>query len=142
MQLEEAPRSPTDCLEDGPWHGVERFLYEMAERSADHGVSDATKERCMAARPWRRSAAASSTSRPRSSGAPRRAAPSATTSPARTWPDVGRASSTASVPFPGLRADLWKRYLGIVLDGLRPAGATKLRPGPAAQADRSRDCYD
>ena len=37
-----------------------------------------------------------------------------------------------SVPFPGLREDLWKRYLQIILDGLRPDGATKLRPGPAA----------
>lgn len=37
--------------------------------------------------------------------------------------------SLGEMPFPGLRADLWKRYLGVVLDGLRPDGASKLRPG-------------
>ena len=50
---------------------------------------------------------------------------------------IGCASAAADVPFPGLREDLWKRYLQIILDGLRPDGATKLRPGPAgAQALR------
>jgi hypothetical protein len=29
----------------------------------------------------------------------------------------------------GVRGDLWKRYAGIVLDGLRPEGASPLRPG-------------
>ena len=41
--------------------------------------------------------------------------------------------SLGELPFPGLRADLWKRYLGIALDGLRPEGATKLRPGAPAR---------
>jgi AcrR family transcriptional regulator len=40
------------------------------------------------------------------------------------------ASATAKMPVPGMRADLWRRYLGIILDGLRPEGATKLRPAP------------
>src|ERR1700742_1059598 len=50
VQLEEAAGIAASCLEEeDPWRGVERFLFEMAERStADHGVSDATKERCMA----------------------------------------------------------------------------------------------
>ena len=42
---------------------------------------------------------------------------------------MGAVASVGEVPFPGLRADLWKRYLGIVLDGLRPDDASKLRPG-------------
>jgi AcrR family transcriptional regulator len=40
------------------------------------------------------------------------------------------ASATANMPVPGLRPDMWRRYLGIIVDGLRPDGATKLRPGP------------
>jgi hypothetical protein len=39
-------------------------------------------------------------------------------------------AASAELPFPGVRNDIWKRYLGVVLDGLRPDGATKLRPGP------------
>jgi hypothetical protein len=39
-------------------------------------------------------------------------------------------ATTAGLPFPGVRQDIWKRYLGVMLDGLRPDGATKLRPGP------------
>ena len=39
-------------------------------------------------------------------------------------------AASAEMPFPGVRQDIWKRYLGVLLDGLRPEGATKLRPGP------------
>src|SRR6201992_3081486 len=51
MMLEEAAAVAASCLEEeDPWRGVERFLYEMAERaSQDHVINDATKERCMAA---------------------------------------------------------------------------------------------
>ena len=38
---------------------------------------------------------------------------------------MGAVASLSEVPFPGLRADLWKRYLGIVLDGLRPDAAPR-----------------
>ena len=31
-------------------------------------------------------------------------------------------------PVQGMRGDLWKRYAGIILDGLRPEGASPLRP--------------
>jgi hypothetical protein len=37
-------------------------------------------------------------------------------------------ASTMKMPFPGLRPDLWKRYARVILDGLRPEGARKLRP--------------
>jgi AcrR family transcriptional regulator len=132
VQFEEAADLATSCLEEeDPWRGLERFLYEMAARaSVDHGVSDAAKERCMASPAL---------------AAERRRIIDLTSQLVRRAQKVGvlRAdiagqdlmflmSAIASLgesPFPGLRADLWKRYLGIVLDGLRPKGASKLRPG-------------
>ena len=42
---------------------------------------------------------------------------------------VGSAAHATSVPVPGLRDDLWKRYLRVILDGMRPEGASRLRPG-------------
>lgn len=42
---------------------------------------------------------------------------------------AGSAAYAMGVQFPGLREDLWKRYLRVILDGMRPEGATKLRPG-------------
>ena len=85
--LEDAAAVATSCLEeDDPWRGVERFLYEMAERaSEDHGITDATKERCMASPAL--AAERGPDPRPhRPAGPPRpeRPASSATTSPART----------------------------------------------------------
>jgi AcrR family transcriptional regulator len=41
---------------------------------------------------------------------------------------IAAASSTAMMPLPGLRDDAWKRYLGLILDGMRPEGASRLRP--------------
>jgi AcrR family transcriptional regulator len=133
VQFEEAAELAAECLEDDdPWRGVERFLYGMAERAArDHGVSDAAKERCMAA--------------PQLVGERRRVLDltgqlvrRAQKADALRDDIAGQdlmflmaaVASLAELPFPGLRADLWKRYLGIFLDGLRPAAATKLRPGP------------
>jgi AcrR family transcriptional regulator len=132
MMLDEAAAVATSCLEEeDPWRGVERFLYEMAERaSQDHGISAANKERCMAsptlAEERRRvlDLTVQLVKRAQSAGALR--------------DDIagqdlmflmGAVASVSEVPVPGLRDDLWKRYLGIVLDGLRPACASKLRPG-------------
>ncbi|HET8823416.1 MAG TPA: hypothetical protein VFM57_17890, partial [Thermoleophilaceae bacterium] len=42
---------------------------------------------------------------------------------------VGSAAHAMSAPLPDLRDDLWKRYLRIILDGMKPEGASKLRPG-------------
>lgn len=36
--------------------------------------------------------------------------------------------------------ELWRRYLGVVLDGLRPAGTTPLEPGPPALRDLGASC--
>ena len=51
------------------------------------------------------------------------------------------ASATARVPVPGLREDVWKRYLGVITDGMRPEGASALRPAapPRRLLERSQD---
>ena len=38
------------------------------------------------------------------------------------------ASAPLRMPLPGLRPDLYERYARVILDGMRPEGATKLRP--------------
>jgi AcrR family transcriptional regulator len=132
VQFEESAELAESCLDDeDPWHGVERFLYEMAERaSVDHGVAGAAKERCMAS--------------PSLAGARKRIIDLTSQLVRRAQKaDVLRddiagqdlmflmaaVASLSELPFQGLRADLWKRYLGIFLDGMRPEAATKLRPG-------------
>lgn len=131
MMLEEAAAVATSCLEEeDPWRGVERFLYEMAERAAqNHGISDANKERCMASQALagERRRVLDLTAR-----LVKRAQGAGVLRDDVAGQDLmflmGAVASVSEVPFPGLRPDLWKRYLGIVLDGLRPACATKLRP--------------
>jgi AcrR family transcriptional regulator len=132
VQMEDAAAVAASCLEeDDPWRGVERFLYEMAERaSKDHGVSDAVKERCMAA-----PALADAKGRilDLTSQLVKRAQRAGVVRGDVAGQDLmflmAAIGSLGEMPFPGLRADLWKRYLGVVLDGLRPDGASKLRPG-------------
>ncbi len=131
MMLEEAAAVAASCLEEeDPWRGVERFLYEMADRaSQDHGISDANKEACMASH-----ALAGERRRVLDLTAQlvKRAQAAGVLRDDVAGQDLmflmGAVASVSEVPFPGLRPDLWKRYLGIVLDGLRPACATKLRP--------------
>ncbi|HEX2265026.1 MAG TPA: hypothetical protein VHH14_01960, partial [Solirubrobacterales bacterium] len=43
---------------------------------------------------------------------------------------VRSAAHAMAVPLPGLRQDLWKRYLRVILDGMRPDDTSRLRPGP------------
>jgi AcrR family transcriptional regulator len=133
VMLEDAAAVATSCLEEeDPWRGVERFLYEMAERaSEDHVISDSTKEQCMAS---------PALAGPRghvldlTAQLVRRAQAAGVVRGDIAGQDLmflmGAVASVSEAPFAGLRPDLWKRYLGIVLDGLRPDGASKLRPGP------------
>jgi AcrR family transcriptional regulator len=131
VMLEEAAALAASCLEDeDPWRGVERFLYEMAERaSEDHVISDSNKERCMAS-----PALAADRGRVLDLTAQlvRRAQAAGVLRDDVAGTDLmflmGAVASVGDVPFQGLRPDLWKRYLGIVLDGLRPEGTSKLRP--------------
>jgi AcrR family transcriptional regulator len=132
IKMEEATAIAADCLEEpDPWRGIERFLYEMTERSnQDRCVSEAAKDRCAAA-------AELAPQRKRMldlcGELIRRAQRAGVVREDVAGQDlvflIGAASSAGELPFPGLREDLWKRYLGLLLDGLRPEGATKLRPG-------------
>ncbi|MBS1844064.1 MAG: TetR/AcrR family transcriptional regulator [Actinobacteria bacterium] len=132
VQFEESAALAESCLADeDPWQGVERFLYGMAERAAvDHGIAGATKEKCVAS--------------PTLAGERRRILDLTSQLVRRAQKAdalrddiagqdlmfvMSAVASLADLPFPGLRADLWKRYLGIFLDGLRPEAATRLRPG-------------
>jgi AcrR family transcriptional regulator len=132
VQMGDVATLASSCLEeDDPWRGVERFLYEMAERaSVDHGVYDAVKERCMASPPL---AAERRRIVDLTSQLVRRAQKAGVLRDDIAGQDLmflmSAVASLGETPFPGLRDDLWKRYLGIVLDGLRPDGASKLRPG-------------
>jgi AcrR family transcriptional regulator len=135
-QLRDAAAVATSCLEEADaWRGVERFLYEMAERaSQDHGVSGAIKERCMASptlvaeRGHILDLTARLVKRAQAAGVVRK-----DVSGTDLMFLMAAIGSLGDLPFPGLRPDLYKRYLGIALDGLRPEGATKLRPGAPAR---------
>lgn len=135
-KMEEALEIADQCLlEPDPWRGIERFLYEMTERSnRDRGVSDAARDRCVVSAelaPLRKrllDLCGELVRRGQRAGVVREDI---------AGQDlvflIGAAGSLGELPFPGLREDLWKRYLGVLLDGLRPAGASKLRPGAPAR---------
>jgi len=130
-QMDEVAAAAEECLRDpDPWRGLERFMHEMiARRVSDVGALDAVKAHCMASPEL---------------GAHRRRVLDATSALVRRGQEAGvvredltgtdlsflltAAASVGGLPFPGLREDVWKRYLGVILDGMRPEGATKLRP--------------
>lgn len=142
-QMEETLDVAAECLrEPDPWRGIERFLFEIGERAnADQGLSDSAKEGCVASAeltPLRKrllDICGELVRRGQRAGVVRKDV---------TGQDliflVAATGSLGKLPFPDLREDLWKRYLGLLLDGLRPAGATKLRPG--APARRLIECPD
>jgi AcrR family transcriptional regulator len=121
------------CLEEpDPWRGVVRFFEQMVEQQVhDQGALDAVKDKCMTdpALAGRRKRIMELLSR-----ILRRAQDAGVVRDDLTAPDVAlltaAASSVTGIAFPGLRPDLWRRYLGVILDGIRPEGATKLRPPP------------
>jgi AcrR family transcriptional regulator len=135
-KMEESLAIGEECLEEtDPWRGVERFLFEMVERSVqDLGVSEAAKDRCVASAelaPQRKrmlDICAELIRRAQRAGVVREDV---------AGQDlvflIAAPGSLGNLPFPGLHEDLWKRYLGLLLDGLRPEGATKLRPGAPAR---------
>jgi hypothetical protein len=122
-----------ECVEEpDPWRGVERFFEAMVEQQVqDHGAFDAVKDECMTdpALAGRRKRAMELMTR-----LVRRAQDAGVVRDDLTGPDLAlltaAASAVSGIAFPGLRPDLWRRYLGVILDGIRPEGATKLRPGP------------
>ena len=132
-QMADVVRIAKECLEDpDPAGGLERFISVMVERSvADKGVMEATKDRCMM-----RDELQSSRSEVIGvmTALVKRAQQAGAVRDDLTGQDLGilihSVAASAEMPFPGVRQDIWKRYLGVLLDGLRPEGATKLRPGP------------
>jgi len=132
-QLEEVIELAEACLaEKDPWYGIERLLTELVERRiSDRGASDAAKDHCMVrpelAEPRRRIMELLN-------ALIRRAQEAGVVRDDLAAQDLGMlmnaAGAVSGLPFPGLRDDLWKRYLGVILDGIRPEGATRLRPGP------------
>ncbi|HZO06743.1 MAG TPA: helix-turn-helix domain-containing protein [Solirubrobacterales bacterium] len=130
-KMEETLEIGAECLEEAdPWRGLERFLYEMTERaSRDQGVSDAAKDRCVASAelaPQRKRMLDLCTELVRRA---QRAGLVREDVAGQDLIFLVTAAGSLHLPFPDLREDLWKRYLGLLLDGLRPEGATKLRPG-------------
>jgi AcrR family transcriptional regulator len=132
-QMDDVIALAEECSkEPDPWRAIERFFLGIVEQQvSDRGALDAVKEECMAspALAGRRRAIMDSISR-----LLRRAQQAGVVRDDLTAPDLAllipAGSAAAGVAFPGLRHDLWKRYAGVVLDGMRPEGATKLRPGP------------
>jgi AcrR family transcriptional regulator len=118
---------------DQPYPGTafERWLHHVVgEYTADQGFSEAAKERCLINE-------ALAERRIRTFDLMeellRRAQEVGAVRTDLTAQDVsflvGAAARAATVPLPGLRPDLWKRYLGLIIDGMRPEGASRLRPG-------------
>jgi AcrR family transcriptional regulator len=122
-----------ECAADpDPARGLRRFLVDFLEKKMqhDHGYLEAMHDRCM--------------TNPRFQplrtrwldlvGTLARRAKEAGVLRDDVQPqDLGflltAIAATMHAPVQGVRSDLWKRYAGIVLDGLRPEGASPLRPG-------------
>jgi AcrR family transcriptional regulator len=130
-QMEEVRAVAADCLADAdPWNGLERFFVAMVERTIeDRGRMESMKSRCLARHeldPPRRQiidAVDELVRRAQAAGAVRADL---------TGPDllmlITAAASLGGLPFPALGGDLWRRYVGVLLDGIRPDGATALEP--------------
>lgn len=118
-----------------PARGLERFMHAVTESfSNDVGFFEAAAERCVTDPRFhghrRRTLEAMGEllRRAQEAGAVRE-----DLSPQDLSFLIGAASYSVTVPLPGLRDDLWKRYLGVILDGMRPEAATTLRPAAPAR---------
>jgi AcrR family transcriptional regulator len=116
--------------EPDPWRAVASFCEAMVEwQVTDQGALEAIKDKCMASPPLagRRKRIIELMSR-----LVRRAQAAGVVRDDLTAPDLAlltaAAGSVSGIAFPNLRPDLWRRYLGVILDGIRPQGATRLRP--------------
>ena len=117
--------------EPDPAAALERFMQDLVKQfSRDRGFFEAAGERCMTDPRFRplRERANEAVGRllkgAQDAGAVRR-----DLSPADISFLAGSALYAMEVSKPGLREDLWKRYLRVILDGMKPEGASKLRPG-------------
>ena len=114
-----------------PAVALERFMQDLVKQfSRDKGFFEAAGERCMSDprfQPLRERAEAAVgrlLKGAQDAGAVRR-----DLSPSDISFLAGSALYAMEVSKPGLRDDLWKRYLRVILDGMKPEGASKLRPG-------------
>ncbi|HEX6651753.1 MAG TPA: helix-turn-helix domain-containing protein [Thermoleophilaceae bacterium] len=114
-----------------PAVALERFMADLVKQfSRDKGFFEAAGERCMndpRFQPLREralEAAGRLLRRAQEAGAVR-----TDLSPSDVTFLAGSAMYAMEVSKPGLREDLWKRYLRVILDGMKPEGASKLRPG-------------
>jgi AcrR family transcriptional regulator len=122
-----------DAAADGadPASALERFMQDLVKQfSRDKGFFEAAGERCMndpKFQPQRArgmEAVGRLLKRAQDAGAVR-----TDLSPSDISFLAGSAMYAMEVSKPGLREDLWKRYLRVILDGMKPEGASKLRPG-------------
>jgi AcrR family transcriptional regulator len=122
-----------DAAADDPDPAValERLMQDLVKQfSRDRGFFEAAGDRCMndpkfaASRQRGLDAVGRVLKRAQEAGAVRR-----DLSPSDISFLAGSAMYAMEVAKPGLREDLWKRYLRVILDGMKPQGASKLRPG-------------
>jgi AcrR family transcriptional regulator len=114
-----------------PAASLERFMADLVKQfSRDKGFFEAAGERCMndpkfeAQRARGMDAVGRLLRRAQDAGAVR-----TDLSPSDISFLAGSAMYAMEVSKPGLREDLWKRYLRVILDGMKPEGASTLRPG-------------
>ena len=114
-----------------PAAALERFMQDLVKQfSRDQGFFEAAGERCMndpRFQPQRErgmEAVGRLLKRAQEAGAVR-----TDLSPSDISFLAGSAMYALEVSKPGLRDDLWKRYLRVILDGMKLEGASKLRPG-------------
>jgi AcrR family transcriptional regulator len=119
-----------------PERGVERFFLEMLERKMqdDQGYVEALHDRCMtnprfhSIRVKTLDLMAALLRRAQDAGVVRE-----DVQPTDLPMLLMAVAGTMTMPTAGLRPDMWKRYARIILDGLRPEGATKLKPAAPAR---------
>ena len=131
-RMEEMAALADAAAEDpDPAIALERLMQDLVKQfSRDKGFFEAAGERCMndpKFRPLREhgmEAVGRLLKRAQDAGAIR-----TDLSPSDISFLAGSAMYALEVSKPGLRDDLWKRYLRVILDGMKPDGASKLRPG-------------
>jgi AcrR family transcriptional regulator len=126
-----AALADTAASDPDPGAALERFMQDLVKQfSRDRGFFEAAGERCITDPRFQplRERATEAVGRllkgAQDAGAVRR-----DLSPADISFLAGSALYAMEVSKPGLRDDLWKRYLRVILDGMKPEGASKLRPG-------------
>ena len=128
--VEEAART------DDAWEGLAAAMTVIAERQAmDRGLTEAAHSRVAGAPQPARGAPAHPDAhrRPAPRARRRRARCATTCEPEDVFFLIAAAANASPCRFqiPGL----WRRYLGVVLDGMRPEGASPLAPDAPALCD-------